>query len=358
MMENIFTYGLRIPITIRPSLHDTTAPYELAWGQLRLEAFRKAHALYEGGDVYYSFWLDAPWREYHDEASGATRVPAVVRDMDDAVLREGAISENVNRQSMCWSDTIRALDDLCNNTDRSAVEVAKLAKMSPQQLSNQRRLLRLPTEILDMVDDGVLAWTSARELLVFATPHHTHQDELDYCVRRLKAKRMNEKDDVGNPIKRIDASSVRTIITNSLCHGSNVTNWEWLEDSRYLYMGDGNSHGKRRPKFDVEQFPKSYREWCHKIPKRFHGGSDLLTCAVESWRDWQEVAEEEELRAEEEATEQANRLGAVATAFSNENPRAQRLPRHILHMLEDGRLSQSFVQRLLGLCERELRLPP
>ena len=172
LMENIFTYGLRIPITIRPSLHDTTAPYELAWGQLRLEAFRKAHALYEGGDVYYSFWLDAPWREYHDEASGATRVPAVVRDMDDAVLREGAISENVNRQSMCWSDTIRALDDLCNNTDRSAAEVAKLAKMSPQQLSNQRRLLRLPTEILDMVDDDVLAWTSARELLVFAT-HRT-----------------------------------------------------------------------------------------------------------------------------------------------------------------------------------------
>ena len=165
-------------------------------------------------------------------------------------------------------------------------------------------------------------------------------------MRRLQAKIKSETDGDGNR-KRIDASSVRTIITNSLCHGSNVTGWEWLEDSNYLYMGDGNSHGKRRPKFDVEQFAKSYKERVHKIPKRYHGGTDLMTCAVESWRDWQEAAEEEELRAEEEAAEQANRLGPVATAFSNENPRAERLPRHILHMLEDGRLSQTFVHRLL-----------
>ena len=348
LMRDILDNGQRIAITIRPSLHDSTVPYELAWGQLRLEAFRAAaQAELEGAMRPTSVWC-----EHHDFDTGVTRIKAIVREMDDADLRLGALSENLNRNDMAWSDTIRALDDLCENTDYTAADVAAIAKMSPQQLSNQRRLLRLPVEILDMVDDGVMAWTSARELLVFTTPHHTHQDELDYCVRRLKAKRKNGKDGLGNPIKRIDASSVRTIITNSLCHGSNVTGWEWLVDSRYLYMGDGNSHGKTRPKFDIEQFSKTYREWCHKIPRRYGGSqTELMTCAVESWRDWQEAAEEEELRAEEEAAEQANRLGAVATAFSNENPRAQRLPRHILHMLEDGRLSQSFVQRLLGFVK-------
>lgn len=342
--NDIFDNGQQIPITIRPSLHDTTVPYELCWGQLRLEAFRAAaQAEVEGAMRPTSVWF-----EHHDRDTGVTRIKAIVREMDDADLRMGALSENLNRNDMAWSDTIRALDDLCENTDYTAADVATIAKMSPQQLSNQRRLLRLPVEILDMVDDGVMAWTSARELLVFTTPHHTHQYELDYCVRRLKAKRKNGKDGLGNPIKRIDASSVRTIITNSLCHGSNVTGWEWLVDSRYLYMGDGNSHGKTRPKFDIEQFSKTYREWCHKIPRRYGGSqTEMMTCAVESWRDWQEAAEEEELRAEEEAAEEANRLGPVATAFSNENPRAERLPRHILHMLEDGRLSQTFVHRLL-----------
>ena len=201
-----------------------------------------------------------------------------------------------------------------------------------------------------MVDKDVLAPTTARELLVFATPHHAHQEELDYCVQRLQAKMRRETDDDGNT-KRIDARSVRTIITNALCHDSNVTNWEPLIDSNYIFMGDGNSHGKTRPKFEIDGFSQAYREWVHKIPRRFHAGTEDWTCAVQAWVDWQAVAEVEERRAEEEAVERANYLGAVATAFSNENPRAEKLPRMILHMLEDSTLSQSFVHRLLGFVK-------
>jgi len=159
-----------------------------------------------------------------------------------------------------------------------------------------------------------------------------------------------ETDGDGNT-KRIDARSVRTIITNALCHDSNVTNWEPLIDSNYIYMGDGNSHGKTKPKFDIDAFSQAYREWVHKIPRRFHAGTEDWTCAVQAWVDWQAVAEVEERRAEAEAAERADRLGAVATAFSNENPRAEKLPRAILHMLEDSRLSQSFVHRLLGFVK-------
>ena len=352
LMDDILANGQRIPVTIRPSVHDETLPYELCWGQLRLEALREAHDLFIDGFVQQ---FGEIWGNFHDRATGVTRIKAIIQEMDDTELRKGAASENLNRNSMCWSDTIRALDDICENTDSTAAEVAALAKMSPQQLSNQRRLLRLPREILDMVDEGVLAWTSARELLVFATPHHTHQEELDYCVRRLGVKMRVETDGEGNR-KRIDARSVRHIIANAVCHGDHPDHWEYVGEARYsVYLGDGNTHGKRLPMFDREAFAQAYKEWVHSVPG-VHGGSyatgsEKWTCAVESWHDWQKVALEEERRAEEEAAEAADRLGAVATAFSNENPRAEKLPREILHMLEDGRLSHSFVHRLLGFVD-------
>ena len=162
-----------------------------------------------------------------------------------------------------------------------------------------------------------------------------------------------ERDGDGNT-KRIEARSVQTIITNALCHDSNVTNWEPLIDSNYIFMGDGNTHGKTKPKFDIDAFSQAYREWVHKIPRRYHSGTEDWTCAVQAWVDWQAVAEVEERRAEEEkgraqeeAIEQANRLGAVAIVFSNENPRAEKLPRPILHMLED---SDASARHLCIVC--------
>ena len=284
---------------------------------------------------------------YYDRTDHVTRIPAIVRDMTDEEVVIASLSENLNRNRMVWSDETRALDLAARQPGMTARQVAAAAKMSPQELSNRRRLLRLPAEVLEMVDKDVLAPTTARELLVFATPHHSHEEELDYCVQRLRAKMRRETDGDGNT-KRIDARSVRTIITNALCHDSNVTNWEPLIDSNYIYMGDGNSHGKTKPKFDIDAFSQAYREWVHKIPRRFHAGTEDWTCAVQAWVDWQAVAEVEERRAEEEAIERTNHLGAVATAFSNENPRAEKLPRAILHMLEDSNLSQSFAHRLLG----------
>ena len=344
LLADIAQSRLHQPITLRPN----GSGLELVLGQLRLMAFRMGAESEAAGAPVQG---DA-WSEYHDSATGITRIPAVVREMTDHEVIIASLSENLNRNRMVWSDETRALDLAARQPGVTARQVAAAAKMSPQELSNRRRLLRLPAAVLEMVDKDVLAPTSARELLVFATPTHTHQDELDYCVQRLWAKMRRETDGDGNT-KRIDARSVRTIVTNALCHDSNVTNWEPLIDSNYIYMGDGNTHGKTRPKFEIDAFSQAYREFVHKVPRRYHAGTEDWTCAVQSWVDWQAVAEveerlaeEEERRAQEEAVERANRLGAVATAFSNENPRAEKLPRAILHMLEDS----TSASRLCIVC--------
>lgn len=379
LMESILTDGQRIPIVIRPArygeiLPDNTfqQPYELCWGQLRLEAFREAHRLFVDGDTYYD-WIDDAWPEYHDRASGITRIKAIVQDIDDTELRRGALIENLQRNDMAWSDTIRALDSYINSSDSTAAAAAKLAGMSPEDLSNQRRLLRLPRVILDMVDDGVLAWTSARQLLVFTSAHHTHDLELDYCVNRLTAKMRRDTDPDGNR-KRIGGDSVRTVVTNALSHSENHRHWEPLIDSNYIYMGDGNPHGKRRPKFDIEAFAKLHREHVHKIPRRYHAGTEEWTCAVESWRTWQTAAEDDERKAEEERKDQeefarqlnddrefsientalpgddhrSKRYGPIMTALVAQTPEIAHLPQTILDMCEEGRLGHNFVIWLTG----------
>ena len=168
LWNDIFDNGQQIPITIRPSLHDTTVPYELCWGQLRLEAFRAAaQAELEGAMRPTSVWF-----EHHDHDTGVTRIKAIVREMDDADLRMGALSENLNRNDMAWSDTIRALDDLCENTDYTAADVAAIAKMSPQQLSNQRRLLRLPV-LRSWTWWTMTSWRGRRPASCWCSRHRT-----------------------------------------------------------------------------------------------------------------------------------------------------------------------------------------
>ena len=69
------------------------------------------------------------------------------------------------------------------------------------------------------------------------------------------------------------------------------------------------------------------------------------------WSEWQEQAEkaeEEQAQIREAEKKAQNRLGPRATAFSNENPKAQYLPRTILEMLDSGKLSETFVHRLMN----------
>ena len=329
LFGDIFDNGLRIPITVRPSVHDKTSPYELAWGQLRLEAFSYAAEREANGDMPRTSW----WDTYYDRDTGVTSIPAIIREMDDSELRMGALSENLNRNRMSWSDTIRALDDACENTDYSAAEVAAIAKMSPQQLSNQRRLLRLPDAILNMVDEGVLAWTSARELLVFATQHHIHEPELDYCVNRLTAKMRSETDGDGNR-KRIDAGSVRKVIANSIGHGDNFRHWESLSDSIYSNaIGNvaGSQHEKIKPLFDVDAYAKALPEFIHDLPGPYDTWRLKWTCAVEHWADWQRVA-----------------MSDVGHEFSIENDMLGELPEEFLDLLRTGKINKDDMSNIVG----------
>jgi len=343
MLQDVAENGLHHAIVLRSN----GASLELVLGQVRLAAFRMgAESEAAGAPVQ-----GEAWSEYHDRATGITRIPAVVREMTDNEVIAASLSENLNRNSMVWSDETRALALAAEQPGITARQVAASAKMSPAQLSNRIRLLRLPDKILQLIDKDVLSWTAARELLAFAPPDHIHSDELEYCEKRLWTKH-REYVGQGRETQRITAKQVLTVMANAL----NVEPDQWAcvgaEIGQRGIWIRGN-HFKPAPKFDVDAFKGKHGDWVHTLP--YLWGTDPLktemTCVGWIWSAWQEraeKAEEEQAKLQEAEKKAQNQPGPRATAFSNENPRAKYLPRPILEMLDSGKLSETFVHRLMN----------
>ncbi len=342
MLQDVAENGLHHAIVLRSN----GASLELVLGQVRLAAFRMgAESEAAGAPV-----RGEAWSEYHDRATGITRIPAIVREMTDNEVIAASLSENLNRNSMVWSDETRALALAAEQPGITARQVAASAKMSPAQLSNRIRLLRLPDKILQLIDKDVLSWTAARELLAFAPPDHIHSDELEYCEKRLWAKH-REYAGQGRETQRITAKQVMTVMANAL----NVEPDQWAclgtEIGQRGFWIRGN-HFKPAPKFEVDAFKGKHGDWVHTLP--YLWGTDPekteMTCVGWIWSEWQERAEkveEEQARIREDEKTQ-NRLGPRATAFSNENPKAKYLPPQILELLDSGKLSETFVHRLMN----------
>ena len=398
MLQDIAENGLHHAIVLRYK----GASLELVLGQLRLKAFRMgAESEAAGAPVQ-----GEGWTEYYD-TTGVTRIPAIVREMTDEEVIIASLSENLNRNRMVWSDETRALDLAAQQPGMTARQVAAAAKMSPAQLSNRRRLLKLGDRTLSLIDKDVLSWTAARELLAFAPDDHIHQEELDYCEQRLWAKH-REYVNQGRPTERLTAQQVHTVMANAL--GVEPDQWACLSKG-IPQRGFSIRHNnfKPEPKFDVDAFKGKQGDWVHTLPRLWGTTPEKteVTCVGWIWAEWQERAEAEIRKshgpwvrndadthfmcagcgipktapaieqercsrrltanpekerafrrqafstentdAESEPTdnESADELGPKAREFSNENPKAKHLPRGILELLDSGKLSEIFVHRLM-----------
>ena len=285
MLQDIAENGLHHAIVLRYK----GASLELVLGQVRLKAFRMgAESEAAGAPVQ-----GEAWTEYYDRSTGVTRIPAIVREMTDEEVIIASLSENLNRNRMVWSDETRALDLAAQQPGMTARQVAAAAKMSPAQLSNRRRLLKLSDRTLGLIDKEVLSWTAARELLAFAPDDHIHQEELDYCEQRLWAKH-REYVNQGRPTERLTAQQVHTVMANAL--GVEPDQWACLSKG-IPQRGFSIRHNnfKPEPKFDVDAFKGKHGDWVHTLPRLWGTTPEKteVTCVGWIWATWQETAEAE-----------------------------------------------------------------
>jgi ParB family transcriptional regulator, chromosome partitioning protein len=134
--------GVLQPVLVRPKPDGT---YELIAGERRWRAARIA---------------------------GLERIPALVRPRDDAEALEVALIENVAREDLNPVEEARACAALVEELGLTREEVGRRVGRGRVAVSNLMRLLDLPDEALELLEQGVFSEGHGRALLL-AKDHAT-----------------------------------------------------------------------------------------------------------------------------------------------------------------------------------------
>jgi ParB family transcriptional regulator, chromosome partitioning protein len=136
LAQSIKSQGLLQPVTVRP----WQGRYQLVAGERRLRAVR-----------------DLGW----------TRIPALVREVDDRQLLELSLVENLLRADLNDIEVAEALASLQNQFGYTTTQLAEVIGKSRPAVSNTLRLLDLSPVVQQMVRKGALSAGHGRAILSF-----------------------------------------------------------------------------------------------------------------------------------------------------------------------------------------------
>lgn len=153
LAASIEARGVIQPLLVRP-LHDGS--YELVAGERRWRASQQA---------------------------GLEKVPAVVRSAEQAERLEVALIENMVREDLNPVEEARACAALVDELGLSKEKLAKRVGRSRPAISNLIRILTLPDDVLDLLEDRKLSEGHGRALLGLE----------DHDARRRFARRAAEE---------------------------------------------------------------------------------------------------------------------------------------------------------------------
>lgn len=94
-----------------------------------------------------------------------TVVPSVIRDFDDIKMMELAILENLQREDLTPIEEAEAYHSLMEHLGLTQEELSKRLGKSRPHIANHVRLLTLPKDIQNLVNDGKLTMGHGRTLL-------------------------------------------------------------------------------------------------------------------------------------------------------------------------------------------------
>jgi len=137
LTSSIKEQGIIQPIVVRPD-KSINGKYEIIAGERR--------------------WLAS-------QNAGLHEVPVVILDVDDVKSLEFAIVENVQRQDLNPIEESRGYQKLIDDFSYNQDKLSKFIGKSRSYIANSLRLLSLPEEILEMVENKSLSAGHARSLV-------------------------------------------------------------------------------------------------------------------------------------------------------------------------------------------------
>jgi len=124
--------------------------------------------------------------------AGLSRIPAVLKEVDEREMLEIALVENVQRENLSPIEEAKAYQSLVDKAGLTHDQISERVGKQRTSVSNALRLLLLPPEVQDMVSRGTFSAGHARALLALdaagdqlAAARHVYAKGLS--VRRTEA---------------------------------------------------------------------------------------------------------------------------------------------------------------------------
>lgn len=144
LANSIRTQGVIQPIVVRPLAE---GQYEIIAGERR-------------------------WRAA--QLAALTHVPAIVRNMNDETAIVMALIENIQRRDLNVMEEAVALNRLMSEFNMTHQQVADSVGKSRASVTNILRLLKLPQDLREKVETGLLEMGHARALLTLSEDEQRH----------------------------------------------------------------------------------------------------------------------------------------------------------------------------------------
>ena len=96
---------------------------------------------------------------------GLATVPVVIKTMDDKEALETAIIENIQRDDLTPIEEAEAYQRLMNEFSYTQEELARSIGKSRSHVANMLRLMNLPENIKDLINEGKISAGHARTLI-------------------------------------------------------------------------------------------------------------------------------------------------------------------------------------------------
>ncbi len=157
LAESIKTNGLLQPLIVRT----TSDGYELVAGERRWRACTKANL---------------------------TRVPVIVRDLENDTALAVAMIENLQREDLDPMEKASGMERLRSEANLSQEQIARELGISRTLVTNTLRLLKLPAQVQKMLAENKISSGHARSLLGLSTNEDMLQAAREVVKRGLNVR--------------------------------------------------------------------------------------------------------------------------------------------------------------------------
>ena len=162
LSQSIKEHGVLQPILVRPQIY---GGYQIVAGERRYRASRLA---------------------------GLTEIPAIIKELSDSETMQIALIENLQRRDLSDLEEAKGYQTLMDEYGFSQEEVARTVGKSRSAVANTLRLLGLPDDVKELLEQGKLSAGHARALLAVEQDKEI-KEAADKIIKEGLSVRQTEK---------------------------------------------------------------------------------------------------------------------------------------------------------------------